>query len=535
MLKISRVYDESSVKSVAARISSTSYWLHAVNRIKYIIYLISTYPTPIYYDKSFPWRRVTVLEIVVILVTGIMLIQVAYYGGKRVAGRIADYTTFMLICLGIRNDLSRMIMGLTTEKALFWHKSLTMTVTCFTILHVYQNHLDRTGVVWCCLIALMGMTYLIKHANFECFYWTHLTCFLAMIPVAWIHGAEYTTFGGGLWILNVLCRYSLISRSSNSPSFELLPGDIVKLTIDKTFSYQAGQYCFIMIPEISSYEFHPFSISSSPNEDKISFHIRALGDWTKRLCDHVKAGKSLSSRIEGPYGQLAVNIEDPSYNIFILISGGIGVTPLRSIYNQLVDEQSKGRKLRKVLFVWAVKEQVLLSSMTYASDTEKPFVKHHSSLPLSFQPDMSPCPKVRMENESLDEVLGTNIEQIDDRDIESSSQDSDLDGSNPYSSDQIFQAEYYLTATGTRSSKGADSPSFNDDMADSLRWGRPNVEEIFDNLMKFSMGCRSVSKVAVFVCGPVDLVNEVDEYCRRTTITVCNKVQFHCHKEVFNF
>jgi predicted ferric reductase len=38
-----------------------------------------------------------------------------------------------------------------------------------------------------------------------------------------------------------------------------------------------------MVKELNRFEFHPFSISSAPHEEITSFHIRALGDWTKAL------------------------------------------------------------------------------------------------------------------------------------------------------------------------------------------------------------------------------------------------------------
>jgi len=43
----------------------------------------------------------------------------------------------------------------------------------------------------------------------------------------------------------------------------------------------AGQYCFINIPALSEFEWHPFSLTSAPDDDFLSFHISALGDWTK--------------------------------------------------------------------------------------------------------------------------------------------------------------------------------------------------------------------------------------------------------------
>jgi len=40
---------------------------------------------------------------------------------------------------------------------------------------------------------------------------------------------------------------------------------------------------FVNFPSIDPLQWHPFSISSSPEEDEVEFHIRGLGNWTKKL------------------------------------------------------------------------------------------------------------------------------------------------------------------------------------------------------------------------------------------------------------
>lgn len=39
----------------------------------------------------------------------------------------------------------------------------------------------------------------------------------------------------------------------------------------------------MMIPQITPFEVHPFSIESSPYEENVVFYIKALGSWTERL------------------------------------------------------------------------------------------------------------------------------------------------------------------------------------------------------------------------------------------------------------
>ena len=50
------------------------------------------------------------------------------------------------------------------------------------------------------------------------------------------------------------------------------------------FSHRVGDWVFINVPHIAKYEWHPFTISSSPEkEDVLTFHIRGVGDWTNHL------------------------------------------------------------------------------------------------------------------------------------------------------------------------------------------------------------------------------------------------------------
>lgn len=38
-------------------------------------------------------------------------------------------------------------------------------------------------------------------------------------------------------------------------------------------------------------QWHPFSISSGPNENTAEIHVRGLGDYTKRLMEMAKSGR----------------------------------------------------------------------------------------------------------------------------------------------------------------------------------------------------------------------------------------------------
>jgi ferredoxin-NADP reductase len=66
--------------------------------------------------------------------------------------------------------------------------------------------------------------------------------------------------------------------------------------------------------------------------------------------------------LDGPYGAPAVDVNSPAYKMFLLVSGGIGITPMQSIANDLMQQHRQGRPMKKIHFVWAVKDLDLVSA-----------------------------------------------------------------------------------------------------------------------------------------------------------------------------
>lgn len=51
----------------------------------------------------------------------------------------------------------------------------------------------------------------------------------------------------------------------------------------KGFKMEVGQYIFVKCPAVSKLEWHPFTLTSAPEEDYFSIHVRIVGDWTEGL------------------------------------------------------------------------------------------------------------------------------------------------------------------------------------------------------------------------------------------------------------
>lgn len=86
--------------------------------------------------------------------------------------------------------------------------------------------------------------------------------------------------------------------------------------------HRAGQFAFLTVSPAT--EAHPFTIASdwSPDERRIGFVVKDLGDHTRALRESVARGTPVV--IEGPYGGF---VFDDGMSRQIWIGGGIGITP----------------------------------------------------------------------------------------------------------------------------------------------------------------------------------------------------------------
>ena len=103
----------------------------------------------------------------------------------------------------------------------------------------------------------------------------------------------------------------------------------------KLFEHMPGQCAMLCVPGISE---AMFSITSSPtNKEYQEFSIKKCGELTSYLHD-LQVGDEITVR--GPYGNhFPVETELKGKNL-LFIAGGIGLAPLRSVINYVLDNRA---------------------------------------------------------------------------------------------------------------------------------------------------------------------------------------------------
>jgi len=269
------------------------------------------------------------------------------------------------------------------------------------------------------------------------------------------------------------------------------PSKVLELQLRKsTFNYKSGQYLFLNCPYIASHEWHPFTITSSPQEDFVSVHIRVVGDWTGELWSFLNPDRKLGVvqenllsapdgsaifKIDGPFGAASEEVFD--FKTVMLCAGGIGVTPFGSILKNIryrIEQQGQ-TAIEKVYFYWISRDK---NAFEWFNDV-----------------------LAALEQENVNNFLEIHTY---------------LTGQ--LSVDEIRTVMYGIDAEADQIT-GLQSPT---------HFGRPNWREIFQEKCQR----HPESEIGVFFCGPAVLSKELYKMCRLFTDSK-TKMRFKYHKENF--
>jgi NADPH oxidase 5 len=217
-----------------------------------------------------------------------------------------------------------------------------------------------TGVVLVCIFLVMWV-FALERARKRWPYEAFLTAHALGIPLAillLVHSPNYWKWflvGGTGYLLDRVVRFWRMSTPSRIASARALPSQVTEVAIARPpgWEFRPGDFVWVLVPSVSRLEWHPFTISSPPEQpDTFTLHIRTLGDWTERIRSR---GATLTDErvfFDGPHGAPANDIFH--CKVAVLVAAGIGVTPFASILQSLLarDQSSEPCAIERVYFYW---------------------------------------------------------------------------------------------------------------------------------------------------------------------------------------
>ncbi|MDD1753165.1 MAG: FAD-dependent oxidoreductase [Methanotrichaceae archaeon] len=110
----------------------------------------------------------------------------------------------------------------------------------------------------------------------------------------------------------------------------------IRLRKPEGFDYFPGQWISVTLANENEQKTKPLSLSSSPTEDFLEITKRLTGHDFSNALEALKVGDKIL--FEGPFGNLTFQGD---YSKICMLSGGIGITPLRSMIRYSIDKGLK--------------------------------------------------------------------------------------------------------------------------------------------------------------------------------------------------
>jgi predicted ferric reductase len=211
-------------------------------------------------------------------------------------------------------------------------------------------------------VVLLGVLPFMRRRSYEAFKYAHYM-FMVLIPALLLHahsGWFFLLGGIAFWLVDASIRavraatpHKLIAVTAHGAE-----NGVTELQFELAFD-EPGMYCFINVPQVSPFQWHPFSISTSPFDGVGQMNIKNMGSgtFTGDLYKLAKAGTQngdlpITLNVDGPYGP-TLELED--HGGLLLLAGGIGITAMHSYFRHLMHLARLGQvpsSLQRVHLVW---------------------------------------------------------------------------------------------------------------------------------------------------------------------------------------
>lgn len=335
-------------------------------------------------------------------------------------GVLAYALTPLTIMLASRESILSLVTGLPYQSFNFLHRWLGYVIFlqssihtigwCIVELKLYQpqptvgiNWIKQLYMIWgvvamilLLLIVVLSTPWGIRATGYEAFRKMHYVLAMVYIGACWGHWEQLKVFlipGLVVWLIDrairlgrtALLHYNFLP--SGHMGFRAAPaditffkdeinGDVVRLDFDHPQdAWAVGQHFYIMFPEGSIWQSHPFTPLSLPifgaDSQRHSYIFRAKGGETKKIAqlaakravlssdpqeahEGLMGAARLSVVLTGPYGEQTMRDLAHDANI-LCIAGGTGITYVLPV---LLDIASRPQNRdRKISLVWVIKHR----------------------------------------------------------------------------------------------------------------------------------------------------------------------------------
>ncbi|EFC36729.1 predicted protein [Naegleria gruberi] len=412
-----------------------------------------------------------------------------------------------------RYNVLQALFGISFERSLKFHKWLGFMIFGFATGHGVtefvsfrdnipymfsaEDQFPLFGIIaWLSLGLLLLFSFNpIRRKLYELFLVFHIPLTLVTVTFSIIHGEgwinllPYMGFSIILmvidWALRLIIGFGIPTKLTQISYDE--DSEVTTCVFEKRFltffhDPNHAHYVFVYIPQVSIYQLHPMTISSSVKLEngnhQFICHIKRMegGTWAAKLAQLAKSKKMVSEyygvRVEGAYGNLSIPFfakKNDQKRTIVFIVAGIGATPCNAILTALEDPKYNDPTPYKVYVNFTMRNEATLAQMSKIMQ-QKPNV----------------------------------------------------------------ECSFYVT--GVKSVKKSielmEKGQDNSEDKRFVRGSRPNYVEYLEKIKSQIIQSKSLEYVSVFACGPSKMMNAVHNAVWTCSDSSC---RFELHKEEFEF
>lgn len=297
----------------------------------------------------------------------------------RLAGLAAAYTVLLQFVFMGRMTWLEKVFGL--DKLSVIHRTSGKLSLVFILLHPLflivgisaatnaswlTTFLQTTQSNWQMMLALVALILFLvvvasslyvvkKRLQYEAWYFVHLFAYLAVFSSFWhqLNGEDllasrvfyyyWIALYVAVFTSHLVFRFIRTLYKFNKHKFRVSRivrenHSVVSIYITGSkmgeFDFNPGQFMKVRFFTKNLWrQSHPFSLSMTPNGKELRVTVKELGDFTRAVKDLPKDTKVL---IDGPYG-VFTDLFAVSQKV-LLVAGGIGITPLRSLMEDMLNK-----------------------------------------------------------------------------------------------------------------------------------------------------------------------------------------------------
>ena len=298
-------------------------------------------------------------------------------------GIVVSVNMPLLILFAGRNNFLQWLTRWDFATFIVFHRWVARVIFILVVIHAacfttsfclkgsYAVHMMRTYLIWGTvatvaggIIMVQGMLFL-RRKWYEMFLIIHIIMAALFIGGAWIHVDElgyvwfyYATVA--VWVFDRAVRIGrLVVFGCPKSEVILLADETLKVIVPKPSYWKSipGGHAFIHFMRPSCFwQSHPFTFTSSEEEDKIVLYCKVKGGVTHSLYQYLAShpGRTTQIRValEGPYGETTAA---KRYDSAVFVAGGNGIP---GIYSEIHDLalRSKSNIKQSLKLVWVVRE-----------------------------------------------------------------------------------------------------------------------------------------------------------------------------------